>query len=152
MSYAHFKGLVVVWSPSKPSFFSKSALMSALVKCFDEFKSIVFAGCKRNSELTIFGPPVILNTMMKQIPRIVSGGPSGDDRAALDWALSVNQNSNMPASGDRCIENLEGRTDRSSQACVFSAMGRQSRNATSNSPRRRTCGLLLRRWHINGAR
>jgi len=61
----------VVWSPSKPSFFSKSALISALVKCFDEFKSIVFAGCRRNSELTIFDPPVILNTMMKKIPRIV---------------------------------------------------------------------------------
>ena len=42
--------------------------MSALVKCFDEFESIVFAGCRRNSELTIFDPPVILNTMMKQIP------------------------------------------------------------------------------------
>jgi hypothetical protein len=28
--------------------------------------------------------------MMKQIPRIVSGGQSGADRAALDWALSHN--------------------------------------------------------------
>jgi hypothetical protein len=56
--------------------------MSALVKCFDEFKSIVFAGCRRNSELTILEPRVILNTMMKQIPRIVSGGQSGADRAA----------------------------------------------------------------------
>jgi len=41
---------------SKPSFFSKSPLISALVKCFDEFKSIVFAGCRRNSELTDFRP------------------------------------------------------------------------------------------------
>lgn len=80
----------MAWSSSKPSFFSKSALMSALVKCFDEFKSIVFAGCRRNSELTIFDPPVILNTMMKKILRIVSGGQSGADRAALDWALSHN--------------------------------------------------------------
>jgi len=64
--------------------------MSALVKCFDEFKSIVFAGCRHNSELTIFDRPVILNTIMKQIPRIVSGGQSGADRAALDWALSHN--------------------------------------------------------------
>jgi hypothetical protein len=53
--------------------------MSALEKCFDEFKSIVFAGCRRNRELTIFGPPVILKTMMKQIPRIVSGGQPGAD-------------------------------------------------------------------------
>jgi len=28
--------------------------------------------------------------MMKQIPRIVSGGQTGADRAALDWALSHN--------------------------------------------------------------
>src|SRR5271165_5702183 len=49
-----------------------------------------FPGFLRNSALTIFDPPVILNTMMKQIPRIVSGGQSGADRAALDWALSHN--------------------------------------------------------------
>jgi hypothetical protein len=50
----------------------------------------VFAGCGRSNELTIFDPSVILNTTMKEIPRIVFGGQSGAERAALDWALSHN--------------------------------------------------------------
>jgi hypothetical protein len=66
--------------------FLKCPLMSALVNVSTNLTKHRIR--QAYNELTFFADPVILNTMMKQISRIVSGGQSGADRAALDWALS----------------------------------------------------------------